>query len=55
MLKDLSRRLGAIRDNPEDACLVNTEMAFGLLGVLEDLAHLTDRHDSSPATPSPQS
>ena len=31
------------------------KMAFGLLGVLEDLAHLTDRHDSSPATPSPQS
>ena len=44
MLKDLSRRLEAIRDSPEETYLVNTELSFRLLGVLETLAALTERN-----------
>ena len=44
MLKDLSKRLDAIRENPEEAYLINTEISFRLLGVLEKLAHLTEKN-----------
>lgn len=44
MLKDLSRRLEAIRENPEETYLVNTEVNFRVLGVLENLSVLTERN-----------
>ena len=47
MLKDLSRRLEAIRDNPEETYLVNTEITFRLLGVLENLAGLTEKNSAT--------
>lgn len=47
MLKDLSRRLEAIRDNPEETYLINTEITFRLLGILENLAGLTERNTAT--------
>jgi hypothetical protein len=47
MLKNFSRRLEAIRDDPEETYLVNTEIGFRLLAVLEDLAHLTERNSTA--------
>jgi hypothetical protein len=44
MFKDLSRRLEAIRDNPEETYLLNTEVSFRLLGVLENLSLLTEKN-----------
>jgi hypothetical protein len=44
MLKDLSRRIEAIRENPEETYLINTEATLRLLGVLENLTHLTERN-----------
>ena len=43
-LSDFSRRVEAIRENPEDSYLLNTEMVYRLLGVLENLGHLTERN-----------
>jgi hypothetical protein len=47
MLKDLSRRLDAIRENPEETYLINTEVNLRLLGVLENLANSTERNASA--------
>ena len=44
MLKDLSRRLEAIRENPEETYLINTEVNFRVLGFLENLSALTERN-----------
>lgn len=44
MLKDLSRRLEAIRSDPEETYLINTEISLRLLGVLENLAGLTEKN-----------
>jgi hypothetical protein len=44
MLKDLSRRLEAIRENPEETYLVNTEVNIRVLGVLENLSALSERN-----------
>ncbi|MBI4775985.1 MAG: hypothetical protein HY788_17730 [Deltaproteobacteria bacterium] len=43
-LSDFSRRVEAIRESPEDSYLLNTEMVYRLLGVLENLGHLTERN-----------
>jgi hypothetical protein len=44
MLKDFSKRLEAIRDNPQETYLINTEIIFRLLGVLENTANLGERN-----------
>ena len=44
MLKDLSKRLDAIRENPEETYLINTELSLRLLGVLENLANATEKN-----------
>lgn len=44
MMKDLSRRLEAIREDPGETYLINTELTLRLLGVLESLAGLTERN-----------
>ena len=44
MLKDLSKRLDAIREHPQEAFLINTELNFRLLGVLENLANATEKN-----------
>jgi hypothetical protein len=43
MLKDLSKRLDAIRENPEETYLINTELNLMVLGVLEKLADATEK------------
>ena len=45
-LKDLSKRLEAIRSNPEETYLINTELTLRVLGVLENLADLTEKNTS---------
>ena len=47
MLKDLSRRLEAIRENPEWTYLINTEVNIRVLGVLENLSALTERNTAA--------
>ena len=47
MLKDLSRRIEAIRNNPEETYLINTEVTFRVLGVLENLAALTEKNTTA--------
>jgi hypothetical protein len=47
MLKDLSRRLVAIRENPEETYLINTEVIFRVVGVLENLSVLTERNTAA--------
>jgi hypothetical protein len=47
MLKDLSRRLEAIRENPEETYLINTEVNIRVLGVLENLSALTERNTAA--------
>ena len=44
MLKDFSKRLEDIRENPEETYLINTEVNFKILGVLENLSALTERN-----------
>ena len=44
MLKDLSRRIEAIRENPEETYLINTEATLRLLGILENLSLLTEKN-----------
>jgi hypothetical protein len=44
MLKDLSKRLDAIRENPEETYLINSELTFRLLGVLENIAEATEKN-----------
>lgn len=44
MFKDLSKRLNAIRGNPEETYLINTEVNLRLLGVLENIANATERN-----------
>lgn len=44
MLKDFSKRLEAIKENPQEAYLINTEIAFRVLGVLENLVLHTERN-----------
>jgi hypothetical protein len=44
MLKDLSKRLESIRENPEETYLINTEVNVRVLGVLENLSALTERN-----------
>jgi hypothetical protein len=46
-LKDLSKRLEAIRSNPEETYLVNTELTLRVLDVLETLAALAEKNTSS--------
>jgi hypothetical protein len=46
-LKDLSKRLEAIRSNPEETYLINTELTLRVLDVLETLADLTEKNTSS--------
>ena len=47
MLKDFSKRVESIKDSPEEAYLINTEISFRLLGVLENLATLTERNTTA--------
>ena len=47
MLKDLSKRLDAIRENPEETYLLNTELSFRILGVLENLANVTEKNTNT--------
>lgn len=44
MLKDLSRRLEAIRNNPEETYLINTEISVRVLEALENLGQLTEKN-----------
>jgi hypothetical protein len=44
MLKDFSKRIESIKENPEEAYLINTEISFRLLGVLENLVHLAEKN-----------
>jgi hypothetical protein len=46
-LKDLSKRLEAIRSNPEETYLINTELTLRVLDVLETLVNLTEKNTSS--------
>ena len=46
-LKDLSKRLEAIRNNPEETYLINTELTLRVLDVLETLANLTEKNAAS--------
>lgn len=47
MLKDLSRRLEAIRNDPKETYLINTEVSLRVLDVLEKLADFTERNTAN--------
>jgi hypothetical protein len=44
MMKDFSRRLEAIRENPAETYFVNTEVTLRILDALEKLSVLTERN-----------
>lgn len=44
VMKDFSRRLEAIRENPEETYLVNTEVTLRIFDALEKLSFLTERN-----------
>jgi hypothetical protein len=47
MMKDFSRRLEAIRENPEETYFVNTEVTLRVLDALEKLSLLTERNTTA--------
>ena len=46
MLKGFSKRMESIKNNPEESYLINTEVSFRLLEVLEHLTRLTEKNTS---------
>ena len=44
VLKDFSKRLEAIKNNPEETYLVNTELTARVLEILENLARSTEKN-----------
>jgi hypothetical protein len=47
MLKSFSKRIESIKNNPEESYLINTEVLFRLLEVLENFTKLTEKNASS--------
>jgi hypothetical protein len=44
MLKDLSKRLEAIKEHPEETYLINTELSLRVLDALENIADATEKN-----------
>jgi hypothetical protein len=47
LLKDLSKRIESIKNDPQETYLINTEISFKLLLVLEHMAQISEKNASN--------